>query len=404
MFRHVLAVILLVPALVTGRDAPAPPATGPAGESADMPRIIPDPSAGDWVVDRFAGNSTAGGTLLQGPAREAGGLGRCGACPLPDGTVYLVTHDALAEVDREGMLRLVLEDRDLLQGTTGQVCAAVVAYNPADKSVYLPGRNCIRRLVAPPGRRPRAEVVAGTPGKAGFDDGPAASATFTRIDSIVIDSKGTMYILDANRRLRRLRDGQVSTLSDKLKHGKAVDGPLEKATFNLIDLGGNICLGEADHVLYLSDHWNYCVRRIDLRAGGVSTVAGMDRPAQWRPAQQTPREKRYNANCDGPALTWASFNSGCAYVCYDPVHGTLWCGGPDENRFRWLKGDQVLTVIGSGKNDRNWPRDAAGVPADQVVLPWNAVVAADAQGRVYISSSSDPNGLWRARNTKEGKP
>jgi hypothetical protein len=135
----------------------------------------------------------------------------------------------------------------------------------------------------------------------------------------------------------------------------------------------------------------------------VSTVAGMPKPAEGREARQTARERRYNRNSDGPALTWASFNSGCAYVCWDPVHRALWCGGPDENRFRWLAGDQVLTVIGARGADR-WPRDALAVPADTVKLPWNAVVAVDAKGRAYLSASSDPHGLWRAYNVKESKP
>ena len=72
-----------------------------------MPEIIPDESAGDWVVDRFAGNSTAGPEFFPGPAREVGGLGRCGACPLPDGRVLLRLAGGLAEVGTDGVLRLL---------------------------------------------------------------------------------------------------------------------------------------------------------------------------------------------------------------------------------------------------------------------------------------------------------
>ena len=376
-----------------------------AQQPEDMPRMILDDSAANWVVDRFAGNSTAGPEFLQGPAREVGGLGRCGACVLPDGTVYIPFAGGLAEVDPAGTLRLVLEDRDLLQGTTAQVCAhAGVAYNPKDKQLYLAGRNCLRRLVTSPDAPARAEVVAGVPGKPGFDDGPAASATFTRIDSIVITSRGTIYLLDHNKRIRRLEDGQVTTLNAKVHSGKRTDGPLAQATFAMIGLGGNLCAGEDNDTLYLSDHWNFCVRRIDLAKGEVSTVAGMPKPEKWKPQEQTPQQKRYNANCDGPALTWASFNSGCAYVCWDPFHQALWCGGPDENRFRWLKGGWLRTVIGAAPDRYKWPKDALGVPAAKVFLCWNAVVATDAKGGVYLSCSGEPNGLWRAYNPKEVKP
>ncbi|HUT35324.1 MAG TPA: hypothetical protein VNE39_17690 [Planctomycetota bacterium] len=380
-------------------------AAAAAQQPEDMPKMILDDSAADWLVDRFAGNSTAGPEFLQGPAREVGGLGRCGACPLPDGTVIIPFPGGLAEVDASGTLRLVFEDGDLLQGTTQQVCAhAGVAYNPKDKGLYLTGRNCLRRLVTSPDAPARAEVVAGVQGKPGYDDGPAAAATFTRIDSIVITSRGTVYILDHNERIRRIEDGAVTTLNAKVHSGKRTDGPLAEATFAMIGLGGNLCAGEDDDTLYLSDHWNFCVRRIDLKKGEVSTVAGMPKPEKWRPQEQTPQQKRYNANCDGPALTWASFNSGCAYVCWDPFHQALWCGGPDENRFRWLKGSWLRTVVGAKPDRYKWPKDAVGVPAEEVFLCWNAVVATDAKGGVYLSCSGEPNGLWRAYNAKEVKP
>jgi hypothetical protein len=365
----------------------------PAPEPRDLPEIIPDDTAGAWRVDRFAGNSTAGPVFVQGPAREAGGLGRCGACPLPDGRVLVPFRGGLAEVDPAGTLRLVVESR-LLFGTTGQVTAHVAAYNPVDRAVYVAGPQCVRRVVERPDGPWRIERVAGTPGRAGFDDGPVATATFTRVDSLVIDRRGAVYLLDDNRCLRKIEGGRVATLNAAARAGGGrVDGPLAQARFALIGLGGNLCAGDNDDTLYLSDHWNFAVRKIDLKAGTVSTVAGMPKPEPGLSA--TPRGRRYNRNADGPALTWASFNSGCAYVCWDPVHRALWCGGPDENRFRWLKAGRVLTVIGA-RADREWPRDGEGIPADDVRLSWNAVVGVDDRGRAYLSASGEPNGLWRA--------
>jgi len=374
--------------------------------SEDMPKIVLDDSAPDWVVDRFAGNSTAGPEFFQGPAREVGGLGRCGACPMPDGTVYIPFAGGLAEIDTQGTLRQVIEaGQDLIERTTNQVCAgSALAYNPKDKMLYVVGRNCLRRLITSPAGPARLELVAGVPGTPGFEDGPANSATFQRIDSLVINSRGTIFLLDYNQRIRRLENGRVTTLNAHVHSGKNIDGPLREAAFNMIGLGGNLCGGEDDDTLYLSDHWNFCVRRIDLKTNTVSTVAGMPKPNEPRPEKQSPQEKRYNANCDGPALSWASFNSGCAYVCWDPVHKALWCGGPDENRFRWLKDGWLRTLIGSKPDQYKWPRDAVGVPAEKVFLGWNAVVAVDAQGRVYLSCSSEPNGVWRAYNGKEVRP
>ncbi|MCX7804567.1 MAG: hypothetical protein N3A38_05180, partial [Planctomycetota bacterium] len=205
----------------------------------------------------------------------------------------------------------------------------------------------------------------------------------------------------------RLEDGKVVTISSNLRSGKLVDGPLAEAKFNLIGLGGNISLGEEDDVLYLADHWNFAARRIDVKSGTVMTVAGMPKPKEWRREKQTEIEKRYNSNADGPALTHASFNSGCGYCCYDPVHKALWVGGPDESRFRWLKDGWVRTVIGravsgSGGSERT-PADALGVPGAKIHLTWNSVNAVDHLGRAYLAASSHPTGLWRAYNRKEVK-
>jgi len=373
-----------------------------------IPAIVLDESAANWVVDRFAGNSTAGPQFFQGPARQAGGLGRCrSVVPMPDGRVYLAVEDGIVEVAADGMLRLLVGGGGSLpEGPPHKASGGKsLAYNPVEKCLYFTGPNCVRRLVEKPDGWRHVEVVAGTPGKPGYTDGPAEAATFTRPSDLVIDSKGTIYLLDNVARLRRIQKGQVTTLNQNFRGGKHVDGPLDQARFNLIGLGGGICFGNDDDTLYVADHWNFRVRKINLKTMTVSTVAGMPKPKEWRKTRQTPLEKRYNRNSDGPALTHASFNSGCCYVCWDPVHKALWCGGPDERRFRWLGADGwIRTVIGAkGKRDQ-WPKDALGVPAEKVCLVWNSVEAVDAQGRAYLVASSDPTGVWRAYNAKEVKP
>jgi len=398
--RRLLLGVMAMAVAATWADVKAEPPM-----EADLPTIVEDESADDWLVDRFAGNSTAGPLFFQGPAREIGGLGRCGACPTPDGTVYIPFAEGIAAVGQDGVCRLVLADRDVLQNTTNQVCAGSgIAYNPRDRRLYIAGRNCLRRLVIRPNERPTAEPVAGVTGKAGFDDGPAATATFTRIDSIVINGRGEILVLDNNERIRRLADGVVTTLNANVRAGKPVDGALADARFHMLGLGGNLCGGEDDDTLYLSDHWNFRVRRIDLKAGRVTTVAGMARPVTARGQKPTGLARRFNVNSDGPAMTHASFNSGCAYVCWDPVHSALWCGGPDESRLRWLRDGWVRTVIGAKGNRNRWPRDGVGVPGEMVFLGWNAVVAVDGRGRAYASCSADKSGLWRAYNRKEVRP
>ena len=87
-----------------------------------------------------------------------------------------------------------------------QVTAAVLAWNPKDGRVYAGSRGCVSRLVERTGMPWDLEPFAGTPGKTGSADGPAREATFARIDSIAIDGRGAMYILDGNRRLRKIEE------------------------------------------------------------------------------------------------------------------------------------------------------------------------------------------------------
>ena len=141
--------------------------------------------------------------------------------------------------------------------------------------------------------------MAGTPGKSGFDDGPAGTATFTRVDNVVINSRGTIFLLDYNERLRKIEGGQVSTFNKNVRSGKRVDGPVASAAFALIGLGGNICLGENDDVLYLSDHWNFCLRRIDLRTTwSARSPACPSRPRRSRSCRM-PRSGATTATATG---------------------------------------------------------------------------------------------------------
>jgi hypothetical protein len=185
-----------------------------------------------------------------------------------------------------------------------------------------------------------------------------------------------------------------------LRSSKRIDGPLDKAGFQLTNNNGGLSLGENDHTLYVADHWNFAVRKIDLKAGLVTTVAGV--------AKGNDRHRRWNRNNDGRALTHVSFNSGCGYVCWDPLHRALYVGGPDEARFRWLKDGEVRTVIGrrahGSGNAHRWPSEELDVPAKDVIMVWNRVLAVDHLGRAYLAASSHPHGLWRAyKRTESGQ-
>jgi len=362
-----------------------------------------DETAPRWHVDRFAGNSTAGPVLLQGPVREVGGITRCAVAPAPDGSVFLATgrkwaHDRIVRVTPDGQLRLIAGGGSSL--ADGPACRAKIlvdtrgnslVYSRSDKSLYFVHTviPAVRRLYQRDGGW-FVDTVAGDPNQTGDVDGPANSALFTEPMSIVVTSTGTIYVLDDQRILRKIEDGNVTTLVRFAGGPTPVDGPLENASMAITDMSGHITLGENDDTLYVADHWHFIVRKIDLKSGTVTTIAGV------------PREHaRFNKHADGSALTQASFVSGCAYVQWDPVHWALWCGGPDEHRFRWLKDGKMTTVIGQ-RGNRKWPLNDLGVPAADVQLVWSNVAAVDADGGVYLVAASNW-GAWRAFMQKEGQ-
>lgn len=114
-------------------------------------------------------------------------------------------------------------------------------------------------------------VLAGS-GLAKFVDGKAIAkedgASFQMPRGIALASDGTLYVADAaNRRVRVLRDGMVSTLAGSGEDGKK-DGPAATATFSVpvavaVDKAGAV---------YVADRGNHTVRKIV--GGVVSTVAG----------------------------------------------------------------------------------------------------------------------------------
>ena len=401
MWGVAFALTLLCAVVASGTGRAAPPD--------DVPELIRDEDAGDWVVDRFAGNSTAGVRFFQGPAVQTGGVGRTSSFAVaPDGRAFFPVSEGIAQVSADGVLRLVVSREEWeADGLDHNAFArgGLVAWNTREECLYFWGHGCLRRLVTGPEGR-RIERVAGDPVNRGLVDGPVEKAQLAEIGNITINSRGTVFFYDGDKQygshLRKLENGVVTTITDKLRAGKLVDGPLAEAQFNFINLGGLNSVGETDDVLYIADHWNSVVRRIDLAKNEVTTVAGMQRPADK--AAMSPR---FGKHADGPALTHFSSNSGLTFATYDPVHRAIWLGGPDEIRLRWLRlhDGVVKTVIGSDPKPPRWDVNASGVPADAVNsasgLIWCWVLAVDRQGRAYFNNGQSKTGYWRASNRKE---
>lgn len=183
------------------------------------------------------------------------------------------------------------------------------------------------------------------------------------------DKSGTAYIAEmgANRISMLDRSGKLSVLAGTGEKGLSGDGgPAAKAQFN----GPHHLLIGPDGDLYVADTFNNCVRKIDLKTGAVTRVAGTG-------------QKGYGGD-GGPAAN-AQFG-GIYCIAFDPKGEHLYLCDLDSRRIRSmnLKSGIVATVAGNGQ--KGVPKDGEDAKGQPLVDP--RAVAADSKGRLYILERS----------------
>lgn len=129
-------------------------------------------------------------------------------------------------------------------------------------------------LALVPADAPTIATVAGT-GTAGYagDGGPARLAELRHPFDCAVDAAGNLFFSDTNNHCVRRVDaaGRITTVAGSGKKGYSGDGgPATSASFNepygiALDGAGN---------LFVADRLNACIRKVDAKAGAVTTVAG----------------------------------------------------------------------------------------------------------------------------------
>lgn len=116
-------------------------------------------------------------------------------------------------------------------------------------------------------------VGAGKQGYAG-DGGPATKALLNQPFHCEVDGRGNLYVAEAgNHCIRKvnLKTGVVTTVAGTGQMGYTGDGgPATKATFN----EPYSVVVDADDNLYITDRLNAVVRKVEARTGFISTIAG----------------------------------------------------------------------------------------------------------------------------------
>lgn len=145
----------------------------------------------------------------------------------------------------------------------------------AEGNLYIADRlnRCVRK-VSPQGI---ITTLAGKPGQIGFsgDGGPADQALLREPNGLALDSQGRLFIADvADHRVRvvDLKTGKISTYAGTGKGATAGDGgPVADVSFN----GARaVAVSPKGDCLYVVERQGHCVRRIDFATGQVSRVAG----------------------------------------------------------------------------------------------------------------------------------
>lgn len=146
-----------------------------------------------------------------------------------------------------------------------------ITYEPSTQALYVhdTGTHLIRKVTLP-----GLQVTLFSGASAAYAatiDGPANAAYF-RASFGFCPSGGFLYFVEAQSHVVRklsLADGSVSTVAGQPGKVGYANGPSHTALFR----APNGCVA-AGGSLYISDSFNFSVRKIDLTSGDVSTFAG----------------------------------------------------------------------------------------------------------------------------------
>jgi sugar lactone lactonase YvrE len=278
----------------------------------------------------------------------------------PDGTPWIVDWN-------NNMVREVLPD--------GSVRTAVSLFHPTDVEFGPDGLIYIAdwhnyKIVTLDAETGLVRILGGDAAGFAGDEGPVDEAIFNLPSSLEFAPDGSLYILDqANQRIRRVApDGIVSTLAGSGEAGFGGDGgPALAAKLNFgtdenADPTGGLALGP-DGNLYIADALNYRIRRTDLAAGLIETVAGNGTPT---------------LSGDGGAALAAGIGL-VSDIEFGP-DGRLYLADAENNCVRAVN-------LQTGVIEMVWNGDGSAGDADGILLDNPSGIAFGPDGFLYIADT-----------------
>jgi streptogramin lyase len=230
------------------------------------------------------------------------------------------------------------------------------------------------------------DTVVGT-GEKGYsgDGGPAIKARLNQPFHCDLDGKGGLYIAEAgNHCIRKvdLKSGTITTVAGCGKKGYSGDGgPATKATLN----EPYAVAVDKNGDLYIVDRLNRCVRKVDGKTGIITTVAGTGKPGYSGDGGPGPKAMLREPN-----------------DCFLDRKGGLLIADVADWRIRRLdlKTGVITTFAGTGrvkgKIDRKKIGD--GGPATKAVIVGARAVCVNGAGETYICEREGNAIRWVTRD------
>ncbi|MDP3000834.1 MAG: hypothetical protein Q8N47_25345 [Bryobacterales bacterium] len=215
------------------------------------------------------------------------------------------------------------------------------------------------------------DTVAGT-GNYGFsgDRGAAVRAQIDAVFAVAADSQGSFYFADCwNHRVRKVTaDGIVTTVAGTGEEGYSGDGG--PATAARLAYPRGLATDLQDN-LYISDSANSSIRKLTLRDGTISTVAGSSVPGYFG---------------DGGRATAARLRYPRG-IAIDPAGNLVIADSLNQRVRKVTPAGIISTVAGSGLSASS----GDGGPATRAGLGVVQAVAADFQGNLFLSDATNHN-------------
>lgn len=204
------------------------------------------------------------------------------------------------------------------------------------------------------------------------DGGPALEANMNGPYALKSDAKGNLFVSDYfSGRIRKIdvRTGIITTVAGNGKHdNNGDDGPAIKAA---IDVPLDIAVDPAGNI-FVSDWRRSVIRRVSAKSGRITTFAG-DR-----------KQKRGHGGDNGPA-TSARLNQPLGLAT--DAAGNLYITDYANHRIRKVAADSGIITTVAGNGAKGFGGDDG--PATEASLRYPHNVAVDSAGNLFIADAEN---------------